>query len=448
MSKKSYSSESEKTIKTHAGTVKGVSNGKVLIFRSIRYAQSKRFELPTILPESRGTAEQSERIPVCPQNLSPFLDEMMGKADVEQFKAEESCQFLTVTVPKNADHQSKLPVLVWIHGGSYELGCGDAHISDPESLVTEQNIIVVNVTYRLGYFGFLGGYDDRPANLGLFDMIEALKWIQKNIENFGGNPQNVTMMGQSSGGDAIAHLMIAEGTDGLFHRAIIQSAPLGLRSKRQKMNAFFSSKLNGLSTEKNTDTILELQKSAVPSVMKFGLKAAMPFGTQYGFVPMPREHQSLEKWKEKAGNFNIMIGLNDQETAFYAAANEKLRKKFHSKYAGKIIRKAVRITTETIYGKPAEKFAKLFAKAGASTYYFRIHSKFEGENWGAAHCFDLPLLFFNEENWKDTGLLNNMPLEEIKKYGRQIREIWASFIRHGEISKEIKIPKILEIKKM
>ncbi|MFX6461500.1 carboxylesterase family protein, partial [Acinetobacter baumannii] len=96
-------------------------------------------------------------------------------------------------------------------------------------------LIVVSITYRLGLFGFLGGNEERPANLGLFDIMESLKWIQKNIHSFGGNPENITLFGQSSGGDAIAHLMISEGIDGLFKRAIIHSAPLGFRMKRSKM---------------------------------------------------------------------------------------------------------------------------------------------------------------------------------------------------------------------
>jgi para-nitrobenzyl esterase len=90
----------------------------------------------------------------------------------------------------------KLPVVVWIHGGSYEIGCGDLPTSDPSVWVKEQNLIVVSITYRLGLFGFLGGNEERPANLGLFDIMESLKWIQKNIHSFGGNPENITLFGQ------------------------------------------------------------------------------------------------------------------------------------------------------------------------------------------------------------------------------------------------------------
>jgi carboxylesterase type B len=89
--------------------------------------------------------------------------------------------------------------MVWIHGGSYVFGAGDAAIFDPRALVEEQGVIVVSVTYRLGLFGFLGGSAGRAANLGLLDIIEALRWVKRNIQAFGGAPDCVTLFGQSAG---------------------------------------------------------------------------------------------------------------------------------------------------------------------------------------------------------------------------------------------------------
>ncbi|RAF56753.1 carboxylesterase, partial [Burkholderia multivorans] len=110
------------------------------------------------------------------------------------------------------------PVLVWVHGGAYVTGAGDAEIYDPHTLVDEQHIIVVSVTYRLGVLGYLGQGRPEHSNLGLLDQISALRWVQRNIAAFGGAPDNVTLAGQSAGADACAHLMIAEATDGLFSR--------------------------------------------------------------------------------------------------------------------------------------------------------------------------------------------------------------------------------------
>ena len=107
------------------------------------------------------------------------------------------------TCPEKLAEGEKLPVIVWIHGGSYEVGCGTLPTTDAGTWVKEQNIIVVSVSYRLGLFGFLGNTETRPPNLGLLDIIEALKWIKKNIESFGGNSNNITLFGQSSGGDGV-----------------------------------------------------------------------------------------------------------------------------------------------------------------------------------------------------------------------------------------------------
>ncbi|WP_165689049.1 carboxylesterase family protein, partial [Mycobacteroides abscessus] len=96
--------------------------------------------------------------------------------------------------------------------------------------------VFVSVTFRLGILGFLGDGESVPANLGLLDLAESLRWVQRNIAAFGGDPDLVTVFGQSAGGDAAAHLMISEGTAGLFRRAIIQSAPLGLSRGRARMN--------------------------------------------------------------------------------------------------------------------------------------------------------------------------------------------------------------------
>ena len=93
---------------------------------------------------------------------------------------DEHCQRLSVTVPADARPGDALPVMVWIHGGSYTSGAGDAPIFDPAALVREQHVVVVSVTYRLGLLGYLGDADGRPANLGLLDQLEALRWVSRS----------------------------------------------------------------------------------------------------------------------------------------------------------------------------------------------------------------------------------------------------------------------------
>ncbi len=428
---------------TSAGRVIGLKENGVIRIKSLRYAKSERYKMPVLVHNSGAELLFEDKTPVCPQVISPLLERLIGKTDLEKFIVDESPQFLTITRPENPGNE-KLPVIVWIHGGSYEIGCGDLPTSDPTEWVKEQNIIVVSVSYRLGLFGFLGGDKHRPANLGLFDIIEALKWIKNNIESFGGDSKNITLFGQSSGGDAITHLMISEGVDNLFQRVIIQSAPLGFRHKRQKMSEELFRKTNHLKDEPDVLKMMEEYVQYLPSVMKYGLKASMPFCLQYGHPPLSREEESLDQWKENAKKYDVLIGLNHDETAFYVKTAEK---GIYTYLPQTILNKIVRRTTRFIYEKPAQQFAENYVKGGGNIYFFKIHSKVKYNHIGASHCIDLPLIFGNESAWKTAELLKNIPWEYIHDNGKKLRALWAEFARNGKISDDSERPEILELRK-
>ena len=430
---------------TRFGRITALKENGIIKAKSIRYAFSKRFQRPVPVEPSGLDIVFPDKTPVCPQKISPLVEKMIGPTQINDFNPDESTQYLSVIRPENFTENEKLPVVVWIHGGSHEIGCGDLPTADAGEWVREQNIIVVNVSYRLGLFGFLGGDETRPPNLGLFDIIEALRWIKNYISDFGGDAENITLLGQSSGGDAIAHLMISDGVENLFQRVIIQSAPLGLRHKRQKMSAEFLKKTEGLKDEPDIYKMMEEYGKYVPSVIKYGLKAAMPFGTQYGFPPLCNENEAVEKWKSGAGKYDILIGLNNDETAFYLKTSEALNKYFGKGFGLKILDKTVQKTTEFIYGKPAEHFAEDLARAGGNVYLFRIHSKLQENQIGAAHCIDLPLIFGNESAWKPAELLKNVSWEYIHENGKKIRSLWAEFARTGHISDESERPEILNL---
>lgn len=433
---------------TRFGIITGLKEKGVIRAKSIRYAHSERFQKPVPADHFVFEKRLQYKTPVCPQKLSPLVEKMIGATPVEEFEPEESTQYLSITRPENIIKNEKLPVVVWIHGGSHEIGCGDLPTADPAEWVKEQNIIVVTVSYRLGLFGFLGGDEKRPPNLGLLDMIEALKWIKTNIADFGGDPENVTLLGQSSGGDAIAHLMISENVDTLFQRVIIQSAPLGLRHKRQKMSAEFLKKTEEVKDEVDVYKMMDDYGKFVPSVIKYGLKAAMPFGTQYGFPPLCREEESVEKWRENAKQYDVLIGLNNDETAFYLKTSEALNKYFGKGFGLKIMDKTVEKTTAFIYGDPARQFAENHAKGGGNVYLFRIHSKLKDNHIGAPHCIDLPLIFGNESAWESSEMLKNIPWERIHEHGKKLRALWAEFARTGKISDQSERPEILKIERI
>ncbi len=162
------------TFQTPFGQILAFRKDGLLKAKNIRYAYSERFRKPVAVDPSASEIIFPEKTPVCPQNISPLLERMIGKTRLDDFEVDESPQFLSVFRPENVRENEKLSVIVWIHGGSYEIGCGDLPTADPSDWVKEQQVIVVTVSYRLGIFGFLGGNEERPANLGCLISLKVL----------------------------------------------------------------------------------------------------------------------------------------------------------------------------------------------------------------------------------------------------------------------------------
>ncbi|PNF42094.1 hypothetical protein B7P43_G10291 [Cryptotermes secundus] len=143
----------------------------------------------------------------------------------KEFKGEEDCLYLNVYTPKLPGGSDEFPkaVMVWIHGGGFTMGDGNFWIYGPDYLVAE-GVVLVTLNYRLGPLGFLSTGDSvLPGNNGLKDQVMALRWIQQNIAQFGGDPGNVTIFGGSSGGSCVHFHMLSPMSEGLFHHAISQS---------------------------------------------------------------------------------------------------------------------------------------------------------------------------------------------------------------------------------
>ncbi|TNY21937.1 crystal protein [Rhodotorula diobovata] len=140
-------------------------------------------------------------------------------------KGAEDCLYMNVYVPGFARQGQRLPVMVWIHGGSFHQGDPSNLDEGIRSFVIHQHVVVVTLQYRLGLLGWLGAVN-LPGNQGLTDVIQALKFIQSDLRSYGADPTRVTLAGQSSGAEIIKTLLVTNAADSLFHRAIIQSAPL------------------------------------------------------------------------------------------------------------------------------------------------------------------------------------------------------------------------------
>lgn len=205
-----------------AGEVRGAASEGIHVFRGIPYARPPvgdlRWRPPVSLPRWSGVREATAYGAACPQPASPFANHAA---------VSEDCLFLNIWSP---DPARKAPVLVWIHGGSLVSGAASEAIYDGAQFA-ERGVVVVSINYRLGALGWLAhpglsaeSPDHVSGNYGLMDQIEALRWIRRNIGAFGGDPDNVTIAGESAGALSVLYLMAAPEARGLFHRAIAQSA--------------------------------------------------------------------------------------------------------------------------------------------------------------------------------------------------------------------------------
>ncbi|OAN37294.1 carboxylesterase/lipase family protein [Mycolicibacterium iranicum] len=219
-------------LSTPSGDLRGDIEGGIGVWRGVPYAEQpigqRRFVAPEPLTPWTGVRDATEHGPLPPQAKS-----FVGGGRDDPKARDEACLTLTVWSP---DTTASLPVMVWIPGGAFVYGAGQFQFYNGSRLAANGNVVVVNVTYRIGVFGGfelgdLGdGFDD---NLALRDQICALRWVRDNISAFGGDPDQVTVFGESAGATSVLALMSAPEATGLFHRAIAQSPALPLIADRE-----------------------------------------------------------------------------------------------------------------------------------------------------------------------------------------------------------------------
>ncbi|MFF1252212.1 carboxylesterase family protein [Pseudarthrobacter sp. NPDC058329] len=427
------------------GPVTGWLDGDVIRATGIPYASAGRFQAPVPAADWAEPFAATSPAPACPQGPVPFLDDVLGTRYGE-LPGSEDCQNLSITMPADLAPGEKLPVMVWIHGGSYTTGSGDLAIFDPSVLVAENRVVVVSVTYRLGLFGFLATRSGRPGNLGLLDQLEAFRWVQRNIDAFGGNPGKVTAFGQSAGGDAIAHLMATPEAPSLFQRAILQSAPLGISRGRAKMNHAMGIAAEAVSEETPAMDVVEREDHVAQVARKFGMLAAMPFGTQYGHAPLPEESDIEAAWNRSAPGIEVLIGHTSEEARLFLPRSPYLSRLAGVPYAGTAVIRAIDwVITETVYGWAARKFARRHVRAGGKAHSYVLNWHAPGNVFGAAHTIDLPLLFGNRNTWDGVGLIAGASWEDVDAVGKQLRSLWAGFARGDAVSETGGIPGALRL---
>lgn len=224
-------------INTPCGKIQGTKGNVegVIAFKGIRYATSSRFEYPIQVTSWEGIYDAT-KYGNCSYQPRAFYDEekVIEKAFYynefrkgESYTYSEDCLFLNIWTPDNINEESNLPVLIYIHGGGFTGGCGhELHFDGP--IWPTKGVIGVTINYRLGPLGFACFEKQKEelghtGNYGLFDQLTAIKWVKDNIHSFGGDSNNITIMGQSAGAMSVQQHCLSPLTDGLFNKAVMSS---------------------------------------------------------------------------------------------------------------------------------------------------------------------------------------------------------------------------------
>lgn len=214
-------------VETAYGPVRGIDDGKAVSWKGLRYAAPPIGELRFRAPEPprpwTEVAAAEEFGSVCPQPPIPNFPVDLGAPE------SEDCLFLNIWAPSGTAAGANKPVMVWLHGGAYVFGSASQALYDGRRLASGGDVLVVTLNYRVGVFGFLdlsqhaGGRFD--SNVGLRDVLAALRWVRDNIAAFGGDPSRVTLFGESAGAGIVTSMLAVPQAEGLFANAIAQSSP-------------------------------------------------------------------------------------------------------------------------------------------------------------------------------------------------------------------------------
>ena len=366
-------SSTEGIVKTTTGKVAGYMEEGIYIYKGIPYAQAERFMPPVPATPWEGVRSSRAYGPTCPQGkrMGWYMDEQAFVFNWDDGYAGEDCLRANIWTP-GLNNGKKRPVMVWLHGGGYSAGSGQELPSyDGTNLARKGDVVVVTLNHRLNVLGFLdlsafGEKYAKSGNAGLLDLVAALQWVKDNIAGFGGDPDNVTIFGQSGGGGKVSNLLATPAARSLFHKAIIQSG-----SMLRTMEAKYSRRIGAAVVEElglKASQIDELQKISYERLLEAGDKAIAKVRAEaekvgisafiFGWAPtvdgnvLPAQPFD-PKAPEMSRDIPVMLGSTQHE--FLSSAYVPALKSATLATA--------KAELEKRYGGSTEQFLKAFAKA-------------------------------------------------------------------------------------
>lgn len=413
------------------GTIQVDHQDGLVRARGVRYGTAKRFAVAEPPAAWSGIRDATQPGPACPQRPSR-LAWVTGDA-LAGLSTSENCLVLSVTAPADAQ---RLPVMVWFHGGAYVAGSGESAKYDPSALARAGNVVVVNVSYRLGIFGYLAPPGIGADNLGLRDQILALRWVQDNIAAFGGDAANVTAFGQSAGAHSVWSLMLSDEAEGLFHRAILQSAPLELDDGRDDMahamGAAMATSLAGADpAEASVEQLLAAEGAAVAAAQSFGLLGGLAFAPRLGRGPLPAAADVPGAVAAAASRIELLIGYTKDDAAPFVAMDPRTARLNRAPVLGRLaVRAGSKTITKQAFSGPAERLAQVWRTHGGRVGTYRFDWTPANAPLGACHCIELPFLFGSPQTWADAPMLG--PQRTIDpQLSAEMRTRWTQFAHRG-----------------
>ncbi|XP_068117424.1 cocaine esterase-like [Hyperolius riggenbachi] len=472
------------TVNTRYGTLRGTTltvkdtERTVHAFYGIPFAKPPvgplRFAAPEPAEAWGSIREAFEYPPMCPQPLE--LTKKMFSLMLEEVthsSLSEDCLYLNVFTPADRGDNAWLPVMVYIHGGG--LVMESASMYDGSALSVYENVVYVAIQYRLGILGFLSTGDGQAAtgNYGHLDQIAALRWVQENIQNFGGDPKSVTIFGESAGGASVSSLVLSPLSKDLFHRAIAQSGvstmPGLMVSKPEELTFYrnFVANSSGCDPATLVDCLKEKSEQEIISIISFNKFLVIPTCVDGIFLPKPAEEILAARENIKVP---FLIGVNNHEFGwlipksgdlliFDGLPKKSLQSYLNPEFLGSFPNIPVSLLDEyfgdtddplvirnryldlqgdVMFVIPAISIAKHHRDSGSPVYFYEFHRrpsvyKDSRPDWVKADHGD-ELLFMLGRAFLRDGVYyksRDYPKEE-KTLSKTMMKYWANFARTGD----------------
>jgi para-nitrobenzyl esterase len=437
------------------GVVKGLLDDDLHTFFNIPYADEAGRFVPPLPPSTwSGERDCTRPGPIFPQ-LPSRLDFVMGPT-ARGVEMSEDAFRLNVFTPALS---GKLPVIFWIHGGGFLTGGGSLQCYFGHHLAKSQRAVVVTMNYRLGLLGNLFMKGVSTGNLAVRDLEMALQWVKSNIAGFGGDPDAIVLAGQSAGAWYTQLLAAMKSTSAMVKGAIMLSYP-GLPpttpEAAQTMAEQFCATAGIDPSGKALLTmpvehILELQTSMLRAQSKFAEVPVLFQTVSNSDVPSNPGAQARENFAGKP----LMIGWTREEMGSFFASNpalvdateEQALKKYSEEFGeqgnefykralkrrlnGRPYTTLVDLGSDKVFRRPAIKFAAEMESTGSSVHVYQFEFQSPQVDVGACHCFELPFVFGNFENWVDAPMLDGIDLPVSRSLSVCVREYLLNFVESG-----------------